>query len=45
MHERIVTPMTKESILVTGVYGNIGSEVIKWISSDGADLRLVGGVH
>jgi uncharacterized protein YbjT (DUF2867 family) len=37
--------MTKESILVTGVDGNIGSEVIKQISSDGTDLRLVGGVH
>ncbi len=37
--------MTKESILVTGGDGNIGSEVIRQLPSKGADLRIVGGVH
>jgi nucleoside-diphosphate-sugar epimerase len=32
--------MTKESILVTGGDGNIGSEVIKQLSSTGADLGV-----
>ena len=35
--------MPKESILVTGGDGNIGSEVINQLSSHGADLRIVGG--
>ncbi|MGA8106311.1 MAG: SDR family oxidoreductase [Nitrososphaeraceae archaeon] len=37
--------MTKENILVTGGDGNIGSEVIKQLSSNGADFRIVAGVH
>jgi uncharacterized protein YbjT (DUF2867 family) len=45
MHGRIVFPMAKESILVTSGDGNIGSEVIKQLSLNGADLRIVGGVR
>ena len=37
--------MTKESILVTGSDGNIGSEVIGQLSSKRDGLRIVGGVH
>ena len=37
--------MTKESILVTGADGNIGSEVIKQLLLHGIDLRIVGGVR
>ena len=37
--------MTKQSILVTGGDGNIGSEVITQLSSSGADLRIVGGIR
>lgn len=37
--------MTKESILVTGGDGNIGSEVIRQLSSKRDGLRIVGGVH
>jgi short-subunit dehydrogenase len=37
--------MTKESILVTGTDRNIGSEVINQLSSEGVDLRLVGGLR
>ena len=37
--------MTKESILVTGADGNIGSEVIKQLLLHGTDLRIVGGVR
>jgi uncharacterized protein YbjT (DUF2867 family) len=37
--------MTKESILVTGADGNIGSEVIKQLFLHGIDLRIVGGVR
>ena len=37
--------MTKESILVTGGEGNIGSEVIRQLSSTRDDLRIVSGVH
>lgn len=38
--------MTKESILVTGGDGNIGSEVIRQLwSSKREDLKIVGGVR
>jgi nucleoside-diphosphate-sugar epimerase len=37
--------MTKESILVTGGDGNIGSEVINQLSSTGADLNILRGVR
>ena len=37
--------MTKEIILVTGGDGNIGSEVIRQLSSKRDDLRIVGGVR
>ena len=37
--------MTKASILVTGGDGNIGSEVIRQVSSKREDVRIVGGVR
>jgi uncharacterized protein YbjT (DUF2867 family) len=37
--------MTKEVILVTGGDGNIGSEVIRQLSSISDDLRIVSGVR
>ncbi|MGI0033645.1 MAG: SDR family oxidoreductase [Nitrososphaeraceae archaeon] len=37
--------MTKDTILVTGGDGNIGSEVIRQLSSKRDDLRIVGGVR
>jgi uncharacterized protein YbjT (DUF2867 family) len=37
--------MTKVSILVTGGDGNIGSEVIRQLSSKRADLRIISDVR
>jgi nucleoside-diphosphate-sugar epimerase len=37
--------MIKESILVTGGDGNIGSEVIKQLLVNGAETRIVSGIH